>query len=1078
MGGAVLINKTTGKPEWVNAAQIQEALSSGKYFSKTGEANVQGSEGGEYRVRVDALEKNVKHGMEQISNTEILRRNQEEEKRAQYDTAWNKAVAFSEGLASSLTLGAADILMDDEATRMRSSVNSGWRSFGEVTGIVAPAIATGGLTFAGRGATSVLAKGLALTPSGLAAKVATAAGKSVGKKFAAGSVRSATAAMAIEGIVESTMFTAGSALSQAIVEDKDLTAEALLSVAEGAALGGAIGGVLGGVGRGIKNFKEARAAKNFKAANPMFDLASEQSVAFRKQVLNSVDEAVNLRSGWREKLEALEVLELHGAKLGKWDGAKDLLKQHDKVRDELLRAAGLKGKYKNIHGRMEWDVLTDEQLTRFFKQAKPKDIINFVKKLDDFHNSTSQLDDLFAKRADINDYMGRPQYKEDYINDPRWKPEGAPAPKAANAAQDTKKTGSIKGPKNAKQASDPYLDMEIVPGQTIPPEDLMGKFDLGDIDSPGVASPARKRDTLSDVGAYSKNPRRPALPPKEVVPNLIKAVEELEAVNPSAVDDAMRKIEQKFGAEVAQAVDGRAPTIRIMGKDKPASGKTLPGSEAPLNAAIHLDEVKSKTIPPIGKADTLPGSEAAANAAANKAERSAMDDFDAELNKWDKAKTGQWEQVGDANITNVQQRFKRMSWGNADDINAANRIKNDIVWNALEKLERGGPRYKSAKAYAEEIDEIGKMLKEHGVDKVSALDALAVADLLGVDVDKVPVLGPVASSVLNMWMFYRLGSAMAPGAKVAVQKGRGGIAKFIASNAAARKAAEYGRQKMGALGAGAGYAAGMKGFQAAWDAVGNMGAATGRFTTRAKEVIGKVLNPTVKGVIKKRVPVMLSLSNVSFGPGLDNDPKDDYGRIEAELLRAQDQQVMQNFLNQELQDVRLIDPGTADAMITARMAQAKYLYQNLPKPPPNWPPGLSWQPKQSDWIPFKELVALYKGGPEHFLQKLEAHAIDSKDVENFRALYPRSAQEVTDEAVNAYSQLDPNKVTKQQRRTMDILVGMPGDADLVAATQEGYTKKKNEKQSAQASKIGKNIGAAGVPLPGQQFALGASLNMF
>lgn len=1072
MGGAVLINKTTGKPEWVNAAQIQEALSSGKYFSKTGEANVQGSEGGEYRVRVDALENNIKQGMEQISNTELLRRRQEEEKRAEYDTAWNKVVAFGEGMASSLTLGAADILMDDEATRMRASVNSGWRKFGEVTGIVAPAIATGGLTFAGRTGTSALARGLAATPSGLAARVATSAGKLVGKKFAEGSVKSAAAAMAVEGIVESTIFTAGSVLSQAIVEDKDLTAEALLSVAEGAALGGAIGGVLGGVGRGIKNFKEARAAKNFKAANPMFDLASEQSVAFRKQVLNSVDEAVNLRSGWREKLEALEVLELHGAKLGKWDGAKDLLKQHDKVRDELLRAAGLKGKYKNIHGRMEWDVLTDEQLTRFFKQAKPKDIINFVKKLDDFHNSTSQLDDLFAKRADINDYMGRPQYKEDYINDPRWKPEGAPAPKAANAAQDAKKTGNIKGSKNAAQ-SDPYLEYDVAAGKSVTDSDPYLDYRV---------RPDPSLDTQNLPPRYGKFDRREAkrfdkaLDKFEnsdtLVRSLIEKVENIEAANPAAVDDAMRKIEQKFGPEVAQAVDGRGPTIRIMDKDK-----TLPGGDAALNAAAHLDDMKAKTLPVVGKGDTLPGSEAAANAAANKAERSAMDDFDAELNKWDKAKTGQWEQVGDANITNVQQRPKRMSWGNADNINEANRIKNDIVWNALEKLERGGPRYKSAKAYAEEIDEIGKMLKEHGIDKVSALDALAVADLLGVDVDKVPVLGPVASSVLNMWMFYRLGSAMAPGAKVAVQKGRGGIAKFIASNAAARKAAEYGRQKMGALGAGAGYAAGMKGFQAAWDAVGNMGAATGRFTTRTKEVIGKVLNPTVKGVIKKRVPVMLSLSNVSFGPGLDSDPKDDYGRIEAELLRAQDQQVMQNFLNQELQDVRLIDPGTADAMIAARMAQAKYLYQNLPKPPPNWPPGLSWQPKQSDWIPFKELVALYKGGPEHFLQKLEAHAIDSKDVENFRALYPRSAQEVTDEAVNTYSQLDPNKVTKQQRRTMDILVGMPGDADLVAATQEGYTKKKNEKQSAQASKIGKNIGAAGVPLPGQQFALGASLNL-
>src|SRR5215207_6323580 len=63
---------------------------------------------------------------------------------AYYDSPTQKAKAFGEGIASGLTLGAADLLLDDIETREREAHLPGWTAGGEILGAVAPALLSGG----------------------------------------------------------------------------------------------------------------------------------------------------------------------------------------------------------------------------------------------------------------------------------------------------------------------------------------------------------------------------------------------------------------------------------------------------------------------------------------------------------------------------------------------------------------------------------------------------------------------------------------------------------------------------------------------------------------------------------------------------------------------------------------------------------------------------------------------------------------------------------------------------------------------------------------------------------------------
>lgn len=150
--------------------------------------------------------------------------------------------AAAEGVARGLTVGLSDPMMgalgvDTKGLQLRKELNPVSATVGEVAGAIAPAFATGG--------ESLLARGLAASPAGLAAR----AGMAVERGAASAIGRSAlgrAGAAALGGAAEGAIQGVGTAISEAeLREDVDLTGELLLShVGMSSLLGGAGAGAL------------------------------------------------------------------------------------------------------------------------------------------------------------------------------------------------------------------------------------------------------------------------------------------------------------------------------------------------------------------------------------------------------------------------------------------------------------------------------------------------------------------------------------------------------------------------------------------------------------------------------------------------------------------------------------------------------------------------------------------------------------------------------------------------------------------------------------------------------------------
>ena len=982
MGGAVLINKSTGKPEWVAGNKIEGALASGTYYSKTGKVNIQSDATGKvYQAPVRELQENINQGAAPVSEAKLYTAKKEAERNAAVDNAWDKVVTFGEGLASSLTLGAADILMDDETTRRRANVNSGWRTFGEVTGMVAPAFlnpaslaAQAGKTAVKEGGESLLkrtvAKALAATPSGIASRLSAGAGKSLTKGLADGATKR-IAAVAMEGVVEGAIWSTGNQLSDAIIEEKPFSAESLLA---DMTLGGVIGGGFGAVGQGMKAIKSAREARAMRAANPLFDLSSDVSKQFRQQIVGSVDDAIKYGDNFKKKMDAIDLLELHGVEAANIKPRRAMFKEYKKAKEDVRKLLGLSLEQAASGEEME------VALSKFLKRARQKDMLKFVKRLDDLHARTADLDELL-------------------------RPMGEKAPKAKTLLDESPQLELLKPGGGGKQTANVKVAQAVDP--------------------------------------YAKT-------------------------NPDMFVPGAPQAQAPWHAKYAQTsppVGEQIGVGRIMGSDSPEyaqalSGKTLKGSDAAQNAASFKNA-----------SDTIPGQEAAINAAAHTPPApKPQGTLDAAGLIIDEQPWGMRQRVdmAEGNLDKYGNSVGR----SPKDINAGIQISESIRAKAIAELNAPLPGFSGSKPFAERIDELGHQLGDKLEGKISAIDALAIADLLGVDMDKVPVVGPVASSVLNLWLFYRLGSQFSGQAGKAA-RGKNGIARYIASNALARKGGEIGRKRAGALGAGAMYAGVQKGVQAAWDGVGNIGASTGRMANRVSEVVGKVLTPTFKAAVKKRVPAITGL-NAAVGPTLDSDPKDDYGRIAAQLGRTQDEKAMTNWLNTEFEDFRILDPGTADEMVKAKLAQYKYLYSKMPQQPINWPAGVRWTPKPSEWIPFKETMAVYYNGPDILMKAFEDGHLTENLVADTKAMWRASYDNLTDAVI---TQMVPQELTVWQRKNINMLLGAPSETIEVSRfTQEQYKAARNKKESQQSTIAGANQVSAGIPLPGQQYGAGASIN--
>lgn len=181
--------------------------------------------------------------------------------------------------ASGVTFGGSDYaltelgLADAEQMRADREYNSGIATTGELAGAVLPALASGGAGAAVKGAAAakgasgvaraagVATRALELSPAGLAARGAASLGRAAEGRLLASGVPGWLArpgALALEGAAEGTIAGVGTALSEASLGDREVTAELLLAGAKDGALLGALTG--GGIGAAAEGGRAAAGA--------------------------------------------------------------------------------------------------------------------------------------------------------------------------------------------------------------------------------------------------------------------------------------------------------------------------------------------------------------------------------------------------------------------------------------------------------------------------------------------------------------------------------------------------------------------------------------------------------------------------------------------------------------------------------------------------------------------------------------------------------------------------------------------------------------------------------------------------
>lgn len=201
------------------------------------------------------------------------------------------------GLASGLSLGTLDAAVEalgsDEARRfLRETATRNRGAY--IAGQVGSALIPGALASKG----GLLARAVRFTPAGAASRLGQLAG--VGVAEGLGAARAATVGgralqLGVEGLVEGAPYGAGQALSDSVIDNKPLSAEALIGAAgSGALIGGGLGAGVGAVG----GILERAAGRRLAAADSVLprgsDLGSAEAEAFRattREAGTAIDEA-------------------------------------------------------------------------------------------------------------------------------------------------------------------------------------------------------------------------------------------------------------------------------------------------------------------------------------------------------------------------------------------------------------------------------------------------------------------------------------------------------------------------------------------------------------------------------------------------------------------------------------------------------------------------------------------------------------------------------------------------------------------------------------------------------------------
>ena len=166
-----------------------------------------------------------------------------------YGTAGKAGLGFASGLTLGLGPAAATHMGLLDRGHLEAAQQSGAFGVGDVAGMLAPALLTGGESALGKG---VIGKALRMgTPAGLMGEAGSAASRLVGgflpEVGIMGKALTPTLRMAAQGATEGALINMAHSASDDIIQNKPLAAQSLLaSGAEGALFGGLTGGILGG----------------------------------------------------------------------------------------------------------------------------------------------------------------------------------------------------------------------------------------------------------------------------------------------------------------------------------------------------------------------------------------------------------------------------------------------------------------------------------------------------------------------------------------------------------------------------------------------------------------------------------------------------------------------------------------------------------------------------------------------------------------------------------------------------------------------------------------------------------------
>ena len=284
--------------------QIQAAAAEGfAPTTDTGTIRLTNKHGKTIHVTPDRLDTFAAIGYAPEGVEAELARSVHESRAQEYDTTEGAIRAFGEGGLRAMTLGLSDVAM--EGLGVNPDDLAGRREFNADAEMAGQLI--GGLASAGGALTKgAVGKALSFTPAGAVSRLGAGVTARVGGAItgAGGRVLAAAAGGAVEGGI----YGGGQAVSDAVIENKPLTASAFVSsVASGALFGGALGGGFAAGGEVAKAGVKAAAAGAKKIAS----VAGRVDDAISGRVRKITDSLTS--PGPREvAAEELEALTRHG----------------------------------------------------------------------------------------------------------------------------------------------------------------------------------------------------------------------------------------------------------------------------------------------------------------------------------------------------------------------------------------------------------------------------------------------------------------------------------------------------------------------------------------------------------------------------------------------------------------------------------------------------------------------------------------------------------------------------------------------------------------------------------------------